>query len=187
MKKTILIGLLSCAVLFFAAAYAWRTPRLVQSAPPSQSPWNSHAIEGTLAGVQVREVNPSHAAVVFLYDLDNRTSSDFHLGPGPDAVIMKRLKPDGSLSSDTRARLVSAAFVPTNNRTRVALEMTDSFSWPARQAASADQSFRDFVAREASGLDGFVVFDQTSRYEIELPVNLTGVRPTLQQPARPSD
>ncbi len=148
-----------------------------------QKPWNSRAIESAFAGVQVREVDAAHASVVFLYDLDNRTGSDYQLTPGPSAVIMKRLKADGSLSSDTRARLVSAAFVPTNNRTRIAVELTHPFAWPAKSDAAADQTFRDFVARETSGLQGFVIFDQTSRYEIELPINLAAAPPAPSPPA----
>jgi hypothetical protein len=173
-KTTITIGILSCAVLFFAAAYAWRAPKVVQSAAGPRR-WNSHAIEGAFEGVQVREQDPTHAAIEFLYDLDNRTESDFQLASGPSTMIMKRLKADGSLSSDTQARLVSAAFVPTNNRTRIALEITDSFPWPAKQDASANQAFRDFVERETSGVKSFVIFDRTSRYQIDLPIELASI------------
>ena len=170
-KKTITIGILSCAVLFFAAAYAWRAPELVQSAA-GPKPWDSHAIEATFEGVQVREVDPTHAKVDFLYDLDNRTNSDFQLASAQSTVIMKRLKADGSLSADTLARLASAAFIPTNNRTRIAIELADTFPWPGKPDATADQAFRDFVTRETSGVQGFVIFDQARRYQIELPINL---------------
>ena len=184
MKKTIAIGILSCAVLFFAAAYAWRAPKAVQSAA-GPKPWNSNAIEATFEGVQVREVDAAHANIEFLYDLDNRTNSDFELESGPDAVIMKRLAADGSLSSDTQARLTSTAFIPTNNRTRIAIEMGDAFAWPAKPDAAADQAFRDFVVRETSGVQGFVIFDQAWRYQIELPINLASV-PTGAGPQQPS-
>lgn len=181
MKKTIIIGVLSCVVLFLVAAYAWRTPRLVQHAS-GQTPWNSRAIASTFKGIQVREVDATHASVVFLYDLENRAASDFQLKPGPSVVIMKRLKADGSLSSNTSARLVSGAFVPTNNRTRIELEVTDPFNWPAQRNAAADKAFRDFVARETSGLQGFVIFDQNSRYEIDLPIDLATAAPSASGP-----
>lgn len=170
MKKTIIIGVLSCAVLFLAA-YAWKTPRPVQHAA-SQTPWNSRAIASTFKGIQVREVDATHASIVFLYDLENHAADDFQLEPGPNVTIMKRLKADGSLSSNTQARLVSAAFVPANNRTRIELEVTDRFNWPEQRNAASDQSFREFVARKTSGLRGFVIFDQNSRYEVDLPIDL---------------
>lgn len=171
MKSTIIIGILACALLFFAAAYFWRVPRVVESATGSK-PWNTRAITSAFTGLKVREMDETHAAVDFIYDLENRTNRDYQLTPGPGAVVMRRLKADGSLSSDTDARLVSAAFVPTSDRTRVTLEMTESFAWPAKGDAAADQKLRDFVTREAAGLEGFVIFDQVSRYEIELPINL---------------
>jgi hypothetical protein len=185
-KKTIIIGLFSCAVLFLAAAYAWREPRLVQHAA-GQTPWNSRAIASAFKGIQVREVDATHASVVFLYDLENRAAGDFQLKPGPSIVIMKRLKADGSLSSNTQARLASGAFVPTNNRTRIELEVTDRFNWPAQRNAAADESFRDFVARETSGLQGFVIFDQNSRYEIDLPIDLAATSPAPSVSAPKAD
>lgn len=132
------------------------------------SGWNSRAIESTLAGVRVRELDPGHAAVVFLYDLDNRTDNDYRLASGPNVVIMSRLQPSGSLSSDQQVSLDSAAFVPAKNRTRISLELKHSFDWPAQRDAAAERQLRQFVADEVSGLQGFVLFDQASRYQIEL-------------------
>jgi hypothetical protein len=130
--------------------------------------WNSSAIESTLAGVRVREVDPAHAAVVFLYDLDNKTDSDYRLSSGPNVVIMSRLQPNGSLSSDQQISLDSAAFVPAKNRTRISVEVNHAFDWPAQRDAAADRQLRQFVADEVSGLQGFVLFDQATRYQIEL-------------------
>lgn len=181
MKKTLLIWalLLSCAALFFAAGYFWKAPKPTEP-PAGQKPWNSRAIESTFAEVQVRQLDATHAAVDFVYDLDNRTNSDFQLTPGPGAVIMKRFKADGSLSSDADARLVSDAFVPTNNRTRITVEIAEPFNWPAQRDSAADQSFRDFVARASSGLEGFVIFDQITRYEIDLPIRLAASAVSLK-------
>lgn len=170
MKSTITIGVLGCALLFLGAAYLWHSPHVVQSAA-GQKPWNRTAIVSTFTGVKVRELDATHAAADFVYDLENRTNGDFQLAPGPSAVVMRRLS-DGSLSSDANAHLLSAAFVPVNNRTRITIEMSDAFNWPAKQDAAADQSFRDFVSHETTGLEGFVIFDQVSRYQIDLPLRL---------------
>lgn len=176
-KKTIVIAVISCGVLFFVAGYFSRAPRVVQSAT-KQQPWNSRAIQSTFKGVQVRELDSTHAAVDFVFELENRTSSDFQLTPGPSAIIMKRLKADGSLTSDPAAHLTSAVFLPTNNRTRITLEVSEPFNWPAKQDAAADQSFREFARNEVSGLDGFVIFDQASRYEVDLPIQMATSAPS---------
>lgn len=141
--------------------------------------WNSQAIESTLAAVRVREVDPAHAAVVFSFDLENKTDSDYRLSAGPNIVIMSRLRGNGSLSSDQQVSLDSAAFVPARDRTRISLEVNHPFNWPAQRDAAADHEVRQFVSDEVAGLRGFVLFDQATRYQIEL----TTVSPELQQSA----
>jgi hypothetical protein len=139
--------------------------------------WNSRAIESTLAGVQVRELDPEHAAVVFLYDLDNRTDADYRLASGPDVVIMSRLQPGGSLTSAQQVSLDAGAFVPAKNRTRISVDVSRPFDWPAKRDAWGDRRLRQFVADQVVGLQGFVLFDQAVRYQIEL----AATSPRLQQ------
>lgn len=117
----------------------------------------------------MREIDPTHAAVAFLYDLDNKTDTDYRLVKGPNIILMDRLKPGGTLSSDERVGLDSTAFVPARNRTRITLEITHSFNWPAPGDTAADREFNQLVAGDLAGLLGFVLFDQTGRYQIELP------------------
>jgi hypothetical protein len=175
-KKIIWIGTIVCATLLVLAVAVGRYSR-PSTAASASSPWNPHAIEGTLAGVHVSEIDPTHAAVVFLYDLDNRTGSDYKLSKGPNIVIMSRLKSTNSLSSDDPADIESSAFLPAGNRARIALQVVQPFSWPSRKDAAAEKNFRDLVAGRVAGLRGFVLFDQASRYQIELPAEI----PELEQ------
>ncbi len=186
MKTTTLVWLVLCCAALFAIGYVSHAPKTAQSAA-GEKPWNSQAIRSSFAGVQVREVDATHAALDFVYDLENRTANDFEVAPGPGIVVMKRLNSDGSLISDPNARLLSAAFIPTNNRTRFTVEMMEPFAWPAKQGAVADQSFRDFVKSQASGLEGFVIFDQTSRYEIDLPIDLATTAASTAPAPKSSD
>src|ERR1700721_463064 len=77
-----------------------------------ETSWNSQAIGSTFAGVRVREIDPSHAAVILFYDLDNNSGSDYRLEAGPNVVIMSRLDTGDSLSSYTQINLDSSAFIP---------------------------------------------------------------------------
>jgi hypothetical protein len=133
------------------------------------NPWNAAAIKGSFAGVQVREIDAKNAAIVFFYDLENGTDLDYRLDNGPNLVILGRLKSDGSLSPEKQIRLNHAAFVPTKNRTRIGLEIVEPFGWPERTDAAAENKFRELVTQEVANLEGFVVFDQGTRYQIELP------------------
>jgi hypothetical protein len=167
MSRRNLLGWVALAIVIVAAVVvAIRYPRAGSQAARVDT-WNSSAIQSTLAGVRVREMDPAHAAVVFSYDLDNRTDSDYRLASGPNVVIMSRLQPSGSLSGDQQISLEAAAFVPARNRTRVSIEMNHAFAWPAQRDASAERQIRQLVADEVSGLEGFVLFDQATRYEID--------------------
>jgi hypothetical protein len=81
---------------------------------------------------------------------------------------MSRLQSSGILSSDQQITLDAAAFVPAKNRTRIALEISHAFEWPAQRDQAAERQLRQFVSSEVSGLSGFVLFDQGTRYQIEL-------------------
>ncbi len=173
-KKLGWIGLAGCGLI--AVFLVLRFSSVWHSSAPANE-WNSGAIQSTLAGVRVRELDSTHAAVVFFYDLDNKTESDYRLSSGPNVVIMSRLPPNGSLSSDEPISLDSATFVPAKNRTRISLEINHAFDWPAQRDAGAERQVRQFVADQVAGVEGFVLFDQATRYQIEL----AAASPQLQQ------
>jgi hypothetical protein len=135
----------------------------------SAGSWNSHAIESTLQGVRVREIDPTRAEIAFPYDLENKTDNDYQLSKGPAVVIMSRLKSSGSLSSEKQVTLNSGAFVPARNRTRIEIGITQPFRWPSRMDAAGQMRIRELVAGEVTDLEGFALFDQGTRYQIDLP------------------
>jgi hypothetical protein len=147
-------------------------PRLARRNPPVEqaaASWNSHAINGSPVGIRVQEIDSTHAAVMFLYDLDNQTDIDYRLAKGPGIVILSRLKAGGTLSGDEQIALDSAAFVPARNSTRIALEVTHLFNWPGQKTAYAERAFDQLVTGDVAGVAGFVLFDQANRYEIDFP------------------
>jgi len=169
-KKIGVVGLALCALLLVLLVVAGRLRQNGSPSPVKQiAPWNSQAIEGTLTGIRVQEIDSAHAAVIFLYDLDNKTDTDYRLEKGSNVVVMSRLKSGGTLSADEPITLDSAAFVPARNRTRIALEISHLFNWPGQSGAYAEHAFNQLVAGDVAGVAGFVLFDQASRYEIDFP------------------
>jgi hypothetical protein len=163
-------------------------PRVLRQDPATKaaqtSVWNSVLVRGTLAGVQVHEVDPAHVQLVFYYDLDNNSDADYQLTKGPGTVVMTRLKSNGSLSSDETMELDHSVFLPARNRTRISLQSTQAFSWPsgmqAGQMGSVNQDkFRSLLAQQVGNCSGFVLFDQAKHIQIELP----GGWQELQTPA----
>jgi len=168
-KKLGLIGLLFCVALMVLLAAVARPPRPAPT-DAQANPWNSAAIAGTLENVRVQEVDPTHAALLLSYDLENRTNTDYRMASGPGLTIMSRIERDGALTSDREPIVAAAAFVPAKSRVRISLEMDHTFNWPWLKDPVAEGALRQFVADQVAGVGGFVLFDQAARYQIELPV-----------------
>jgi hypothetical protein len=132
-------------------------------------PWNSSAITATYVGAQLRELDSGNAAVYLAYEVQNHTDSDYQLADGPRALVMSRLRADGSLSSQEQVRLSYPTFLPARQRARVALEIPSSFSWPADSDPAFQDRLRDLVNQKLTEVQAFVLFDQADRFEIEFP------------------
>jgi hypothetical protein len=132
-------------------------------------PWNSGAITATYVGAQLRELDSGNAAVYLAYEVQNHTDSDYQLADGPGALVMSRLRTDGSLSSQEQIRLSYPTFLPARQRARVALEVPASFSWPADNDPAFQDKLRDLVNQKLEEVQAFVLFDQADRFEIEFP------------------
>jgi hypothetical protein len=174
MKTLIIFSILVACLLVLVIFVLPRAPMSEPAEKHAVTPvWNS-PIQGSFAGVQVKEVDPTHAALIFSYDLDNNTDTDYQLTKGPSTVVMTRLKSSGSASSAEPVELDNSAFLPARNRTRIAIEMTRNFNWPAplqgtQMGPVNQEKFRALVSQEVAALSGFVVFDQTTHFQIELP------------------
>jgi hypothetical protein len=175
MKTLIILSLLVACLLVVVVFVLPRTPAPEPAAQHTPAPvWNTSAIQSTFAGVQVKEIDPTHANLIFSYDLDNNTDTDYQVTKGPTTVVMTRLASSGSVSSDEAIALGNSVFLPARNRTRVTLEMTKNFNWPGQMYGAQvgpvnQEKFRTLVAQEVGNLSGFVLFDQAAHFQIELP------------------
>jgi hypothetical protein len=132
-------------------------------------PWNSSAITATYVGTQLRQFDSGSAALYLAYEVQNHTDSDYRLADGPQALVMTRLRADGSLSSQQQVRLSYPTFLPARQRARVALEILSPFGWPAENDAVFQDKLRDFVNQRLADAQSFVLFDQADRFQIEFP------------------
>ena len=184
MKKLLIFAIFAGVLAYLVLFVLPRVPRqepAVQRVQPS--PWNSGAVQSTFAGVQVREVDAAHATLVFFYDLDNNTDTDYRFAKGASTVVMTRLKSNGSLSSEEPIELDNSVFLPARNRTRIALQVTRPFNWPSglpeAQIGPINQvKFRQLVADEVANLSGFAMFDQATHFQIELPGGWQELQPS---------
>ncbi len=132
-------------------------------------PWNSSAITASYVGAQLRQLDSGNAALYLAYEVTNHTDSDYRLADGPGALVMGRLRADGSLSSQQPVRLSYPTFLPARQRARVALEVPSAFGWPDESDTAYQDKLRDFVNQKLMDVQAFVLFDQADRFEIEFP------------------
>ena len=132
-------------------------------------PWDAGAITATYVRTQLLEIDPSNAKLQLSYELQNNTDIDYRLADGPGVVVMSRMVNDGGLSSQDDVRLAFPTFLPARQRVRATLNLARQFEWPAKRDAALQNKLKDFINQRLSGIDGFVLFDQGDRFQIEFP------------------
>jgi hypothetical protein len=142
--------------------------------------WNHNGVKALYIATQLREVNQTHASLVLSYDLDNLTNVDYRLSDGSGLVIMSRVKSDGSLTQEQAIHLSYPVFLPAGQRAHLAVEITKEFSWP-KDDSHHDEKLKEFVRQTLATVRGFVLFDENSHSQIDLPA----AWPNLQETPQP--
>jgi len=152
------------AVILVFAGMASRTPK--GGAPKS---WNPHTVRSTYVASQLRQMGKAHAALFLAYDLENGTDLDYRLDETSGVIIMARLESDGSLSQEEPLRLSYPVFLPAHQRVRVAIQVLQPFAWPAPADPRLDDKLKDFVKQRLANTQGFILFNEAGRLQVELP------------------
>jgi hypothetical protein len=168
---------------FLAAAggvvlFVSRAP-VKQEVAPQPEEWNSGAIRSSFSGIQVREIDPAHVELIFSYDLENTTGSDYRLASGPNVALVAQFKSDGSLRAPDAIRIDGSVFLPARSHGHFALKASRPFNWPSQMVPGqvgpiTQDKFRSLVSNEVSNVQEFILFDQTARYKIEFPAGWQG-------------
>ena len=169
LKKLAIVAVCVAAIVL-AARFVFRNMPGRGSLPvAAQNEWKISPLKSSFAGMQVREIDPANATVIFFFDLENATNTDVRMTNGANLVLMSRLNSTSSLTAENHARLQDSLFVPAHNRTRIGITVNHSFAWPPQADPSADAKIREFAAQRTADLRGFVLFDQMNHVQIELP------------------
>jgi hypothetical protein len=131
--------------------------------------WKQGTVSAGYVGSQLREIDKTRSSLIISYDLENNTDSDYRLADGPGVVILSRLKSDGSFSQEQPIRLSYPVFLPAWQHARLAIEITQPFNWPSEDDAAYLDKMRNFVRQRLENVGGFVLFDQTKHWQLELP------------------
>lgn len=145
--------------------------------------WQLNAIQASYVHSTLREVDPSHAVLLFSYDLENKTDVDYRLSEhsnSGDVIVMSRLASDGSLSQDESMRLAHPVYLPSRQRVRITIEVSHPFQWPVPGDPAQDAKLKDFVKQRLTNVAGFVLFDEAHRCQVNLPRGWKKLEPAPQ-------
>jgi hypothetical protein len=169
-RKQLLIIASSAGVVLLLAILTLARP-LFKNTPVearTQSGWNREGIKAKYVAAQLREVDKAHCSLILSYDLNNQTDLDYRLTDGAGVVIMSRLKGDGSLSQEESIHLSYPVVLPARQRARLAIELSKAFAWP-RDDSHYEEKLKEFVKQRLGDVRGFVLFDEASHSQIDLP------------------
>ena len=166
-KKALVIGASAGASFFLVFLLILGAFHSSPVKPPGS--WNQNAIEATYVGGQLRQIDKSLAGLFLSYDLENNTDRDYRLADSAGTVIMSRLKSGHSLSQEEPTRLSYPAFLPANQRVRVAIEISYPFVWPAPEDRGLENKLKYFVKQRLANVEAFVLFDEVNHCQVELP------------------
>jgi hypothetical protein len=132
-------------------------------------PWNDTAFKARYVGSQLKGMYNGSATLTLSYDLENLTNTDYHFAPGPGLIVAKEFVSGGGLSQEEPLHLSYPAFLPAGQTVRIAVEVTRPFQWPLEEDPAYVNKLRDFVKDRLANTRKFVVFDEASHCQIELP------------------
>ena len=179
-KKLAVVSVFSGAGFAFMCGLLLAGLYWYNSRPTRPKPWITNVI--VAKGSPGFDVSNDGKNIEFGYTLENQGSNDYHIDSSSDVQIFLRGK-DGTLSSplpDPTKHLRVPLFIPPRQKalTRLSLDLSEI---PTRVALESDSAFheriRAYLEKHAGGVGGFVIFDATNHYEIELPKWLASAPP----------
>jgi hypothetical protein len=153
-----------------------------RSAKPK--PWDAKAIVATFDYPDTESGEPEGSVgfrpetVVFYYTLENMTDIDYYMPPLDQLELDGRLKRERSITS-TRGLVTldnDRVFIPAKQRRRLVVHL----HYPVKESFGPDPKTKeeqrkrwtliaDYMKNQLPNFDGFIVFDSTNRYQINLP------------------
>jgi hypothetical protein len=150
------------------AAYVWYTR------PKTEPAWNAAALKATFSDVEAwydlvdDNGNPipgnPGGDVEFTYVVENRSGRDYSTD-GSSVIAMVR-RPDGLAASEGDIRVRYPIFIPAGQRVAVKIAVPYAH---ALGSIDAKTNVRERVRTNLPKFAGFVLFDRSTRYQIDCP------------------
>ena len=137
--------------------------------------WRAGAIKAQYASLELT-TGLDKLPVFFEYDLENNTDANYRIGDGSGFTVMAVLTQGHVLSEDfghseTSTTTVSGpSFIPPHaaGRIKVRVEYDYPSDFTQNDRSNMDKVAK-FVGGELKGISGFVLFDASNHFRIDLP------------------
>jgi hypothetical protein len=159
-----------------------------KSRPKTPRAWNSNAVTAKFATLEFSNNPTDNVLFFFNYDLENNTDVDYRfLGRATDepkgwtrvevvptagavtVFILKKLKSGGSLAQDNDIEWDSV-FLPARKEVRFQVRVSYPYDDSFRATERNDlRKANAFVNAKLKEIDGFVLFDEVNRHQVNLP------------------
>jgi hypothetical protein len=139
-------------------------------------PWNKNALKATFATVEFNtQPQATSYKVEFLYDMQNTTPRNYDFQPSK-FTIMAVLAEGNVLSKEfghyqaEEPRLDGPSLIPAQGKARIRVLVSYEYpsDWTANEKNDINKVGKAF-SRRLRELTGFVAFDQTNHYQIDMP------------------
>ena len=165
-KRWIITGVsfgvgLAIGLSLIAGGFVWYEGR-----PKPPKPWNTKAITAQYAELRVKTSEP--LIMEFHFVIENHTDLDYNL---PNGNSVYKVKPNQKgLEQALTAEWVGDGFIPARQKMNIALRLKFNYtaSFPKSDIDNPEK-LGAFVNPKLAEMDGFVVLDQVTRYQINLP------------------
>jgi len=140
-------------------------------------PWNTTSITATFDSV---DTEGPEKKLVFYYILQNNRDRDFRITSERELVLTGKLERQQSLTQESSKEFLSGellVFIPARQRARFAIHLGYSYRGSQPLSGGTAKAERDhdraliaaYVRDELPNLEGFALFHENTRYQIDLP------------------
>ena len=175
LKRWIIMGAsfgagLAVTLALIIGGYLWYA-----SKPKPPKPWDTKAITATYDFIDTEGDNNT---IVFYYTLQNNTDYDYRITDASNFTLMGKLEKQKSLSGAKGDRFLKFDFpllLPAKQRLRFAIHLDYPYDKKSKAEATKDErekyrkELSAFLKEKTPNLDGFAIFDELNRYQIDFP------------------
>lgn len=172
--KGALLGAALTAILLLALGiWLQQSHRIILT---GVGPWTTNAVKTEFAGLSVYFADKVFAE--FEYSAENITNADYSLPAQSDAAFI-RVADGKGLSHEEGLTWPQGKYLPPNKKVivkfTVPFQFTEAFT---SKDTDDNDKFAAFMGNRLKELDGFVILDRQTRYEIAFPMALRDLKPS---------